>query len=309
MQYISLVFVAVAIAAVVAVCSVLMLLYRRCYFCVFLPLFLFLLLYIYIVLGFVTPNGEACITTNILMVKCMWKSEGIRNWKIKVENELSQVRREISIASAEIHRLEHHGKLTRKGKKNKTFLGRKRRKLKSAAQVYMCSLRNKKFAKELARKRKRKSQQETRKRWNNTYINQPTRIHISMRECITKDPDNPRPKVEDYLGTCDSGESHGNCFESLEQAETFWRPIWEIEGNGNADALSWLKEIESAMDTCCDIARQMNDDPICVCKDQIEKAIRKKKNWSAPGPDGICNYWFKKLTAMHQPFRPAQRLK
>ena len=169
-------------------------------------------------------------------------------------------------------------KLTRKGKKNKTFLGRKRRKLKSAAQVYMCSLRNKKFAKELARKRKRKSQQETRKRWNNTYINQPTRIHISMRECITKDPENPRPKVEDYLGTCDSGESHGNCFESLEQAETFWRPIWEIEGNGNADALSWLKEIESAMDTCCDIARQMNDDPICVCKDHIEKAIRKKKN-------------------------------
>ena len=69
-----------------------------------------------------------------------------------------------------------------------------------------------------------------------------------MRECISKDPENPRPKVEDYLqsGRCDRGESHGNYFESLEQAETFLRPNWEIEGNGNADAL-WLKEIESAM--------------------------------------------------------------
>ena len=137
MQYISLVFVAVAIAAVVAVCSVLMLLYRRCYFCVFLPLFLFLLLYIYIVLGFVTPNGEACITTNILMVKCMWKSEGIRNWKIKVENELSQVRREISIASAEIHRLQHHGKLTRKGKKNQKFLKEEKKVKISCSSLYV----------------------------------------------------------------------------------------------------------------------------------------------------------------------------
>ena len=127
MQYISLVFVAVAIAAVVAVCSVLMLLYRRCYFCVFLPLFLFLLLYIYIVLGFVTPHGEACITTKILMVKCMWKSEGIHNSKIKVESELSQVRREISIASAEIHRLEHHEK-THEKREEKSKISRKEEK-------------------------------------------------------------------------------------------------------------------------------------------------------------------------------------
>ena len=73
-----------------------------------------------------------------------------------------------------------------------------------------------------------------------------------------------------------------------------------MEGKGNPNA-AWLKEIESAMDACCAREGRKDDATIGISKDQITKTINKKKNWSAPGPDGICNYWLKKLTVLHKP--------
>ena len=33
-------------------------------------------------------------------------------------------------------------------------------------------------------------------------------------------------------------------------------------------------------------------------KDNVAIEIRKRKNWTAPGIDGIQNYWWKKLQAI-----------
>ena len=30
----------------------------------------------------------------------------------------------------------------------------------------------------------------------------------------------------------------------------------------------------------------------------VQNSIKKKKNWSAPGPDSIVNFWWKKLTSV-----------
>ena len=34
--------------------------------------------------------------------------------------------------------------------------------------------------------------------------------------------------------------------------------------------------------------------------DECTKTMKKKLNWSAPGPDRITNYWWKKATCLHQ---------
>ena len=33
--------------------------------------------------------------------------------------------------------------------------------------------------------------------------------------------------------------------------------------------------------------------------EQVRKIIKRKKNWSAPGPDRIANFWWKKATILH----------
>ena len=227
------------------------------------------------------------------------RSAKIPNWLRKLEKEIAQVRREISIASAEIYRLQNNGKLTKKGKKNQKHLREERKVKICCSSLYAFIEKQKASLKRLARKRRRKLKQERSKRWNNTYTNQPTRIHDALRQSISNDPENLRPKLSDYIKSANQQEEPEKCFESLLQAETFWRPIWENEGKGDPNA-TWLREIEIAMDDCCgDIESQIEGYHIRVNEDQIAKVIRKKRNWSAPGPDVICNYWVKKITVLH----------
>ena len=34
--------------------------------------------------------------------------------------------------------------------------------------------------------------------------------------------------------------------------------------------------------------------------DQVKKVIAKKRNWSAPGPGRIVNYWWKRAETLHE---------
>ena len=52
------------------------------------------------------------------MINRRERSAKIPNWLRKLEKEIALVRREISIASAEMYRLQNNRKLTKKGKKN-----------------------------------------------------------------------------------------------------------------------------------------------------------------------------------------------
>ena len=46
---------------------------------------------------------------------------------------------------------------------------------------------------------------------------------------------------------------------------------------------------------------------IFITYEAITKALKKKENWSALGPGGICNYWLKKLTTLHKPMADASQ--
>ena len=196
-------------------------------------------------------------------------------WLKKIEMIVVKTTKEISIATAEIHRLQSNGKLTRKGKKNQKYLKEERKVKISCSSLYAFIEKQKLSLKRLARKRKRKLKQTISKKWNNIYTSKPTRIHDTRRRCISQDPENLRPTIGDWIQYNNESDVQP-CFDSLHQAEVFWRPIWEMEGKGNPNA-AWLKEIESAMDACCAREGRKDDATIGISKDQITKTINKKK--------------------------------
>ena len=85
-----------------------------------------------------------------------------------------------------------------------------------------------------------------------------------------------------------------------------WEMLWITSSSRNFLETDLGKRMErwSRRDmTCCGaycgvIESQMGGYDIRVSEDKIGKV---KRNWSAPGPDAICNYWVKKITVLHQP--------
>ena len=84
-------------------------------------------------------------------------------------------------------------------------------------------------------------------------------------------------------------------FENIEEANEFWKDLWQ-ESTGDKDA-GWLQEVKAA------IWRQVpppeEEDWVLETSEAVA-VIKKKKNWSAPGPDRIANFWWKRATTLHQ---------
>ena len=59
----------------------------------------------------------------------------------------------------------------------------------------------------------------------------------------------------------------------------------------------WIEEVREAME---DVVPEVATDGWNLNAEQVTKIIKKKKNWSAPGPDRIANFWWKKATVLHK---------
>ena len=76
----------------------------------------------------------------------------------------------------------------------------------------------------------------------------------------------------------------------------FWKSLWETQGIGNTSAL-WLDEIRSAIR---DSVPEMMEEDFELSVDQAVRVISRKRNWSAPGPDRLVNFWWKRASAVHE---------
>ena len=85
-------------------------------------------------------------------------------------------------------------------------------------------------------------------------------------------------------------------FEDIGEAKGFWRSLWEEQGSEDENA-EWLKEIEEAI--------RQRVPPTSLEEWDLEtvaraKVISKKRNWSAPGPDRVVNFLWKRECAVHE---------
>ena len=78
---------------------------------------------------------------------------------------------------------------------------------------------------------------------------------------------------------------------NAEEAKKFWYDIWSEEGVYNENA-AWLKDIEASF------SRVEQQEEIEIDIDDVERGIRRMKNWKAPGPDGVQGFWFKKFSSV-----------
>ena len=85
-------------------------------------------------------------------------------------------------------------------------------------------------------------------------------------------------------------------FSDIAEAEGFWRTLWEESGSGDENA-EWLEEVEIAFSGR---VPRPSEEAWDLTSAEAVKVILKKKKWSAPGPDRVVNYWWKRACSLHE---------
>jgi hypothetical protein len=80
---------------------------------------------------------------------------------------------------------------------------------------------------------------------------------------------------------------------AMEEMEKFWRNIWGTRGEVNLES-EWLKDMETELSNQIQFPHEVS--PLTVYK--WKKLLAKRKNWTSPGPDGVQNYWIKKVSSL-----------
>ena len=80
----------------------------------------------------------------------------------------------------------------------------------------------------------------------------------------------------------------------MEDHVSFWGEIWEQEKL--TPEQPWMKEVERKLKE-----KIWNIQDFTVKLEDVREVIKKRKNWTAPGSDGIQNYWWKKFTSTWRP--------
>ena len=85
-------------------------------------------------------------------------------------------------------------------------------------------------------------------------------------------------------------EKHEGEMPEMEKFVEFWGGIWEqIEPTPN---MPWMEEVKAELSEKANIVSQFK-----ITEEKLRKETSKRKNWTAPGIDGIQNYWWKEFTS------------
>jgi hypothetical protein len=74
------------------------------------------------------------------------------------------------------------------------------------------------------------------------------------------------------------------------RVEEFWADILEREGHideRDAEVQDWKRTVQSS------VGDLQPDSKLCLDLARFRKIVKKAKPWTAPGPDGIVNFWWK----------------
>ena len=141
----------------------------------------------------------------------------------------------------------------------------------------------------LTKSRKRKIKNQEAREYNRMFQNNQSRVYNEFKDIIDQHEGEDLPIFKKIAKT-------RKYFEGKADVENFWKSLWEKEDSGNPNT-EWLIEYESLF---TNVVPEIHNGYLEIDSDLIWKAIRRKRNWSAPGPDGVVNFWLKKLTVIHK---------
>lgn len=85
---------------------------------------------------------------------------------------------------------------------------------------------------------------------------------------------------------------YGEGLPEIGEVTQFWANLWENPVQHSDDGM-WLAEEERQCNGVGDMTA------VVVTAQDVREATRYTRNWAAPGPDFVHNFWYKKLTTIH----------
>ena len=122
---------------------------------------------------------------------------------------------------------------------------------------------------------------------NQKFYADPGSIYATFGKMLESQADIDKPK---YDRVTQGTQVNNHTFTNIDEASSFWRSLWEEKGSGDTEA-EWIEEVREAME---DVVPEVPTDGGNLNAEQVTKIINRKKSWSAPGPDRIANFWWKK---------------
>ncbi|EFA85289.1 hypothetical protein PPL_02290 [Heterostelium album PN500] len=85
--------------------------------------------------------------------------------------------------------------------------------------------------------------------------------------------------------------------QTTTRAFEFWSQLWNPPSTEatNYDELEWIQRVKDSNQF-----KSIKETKFEIEGADISNYTKNKKNWSAPGPDGICNYWIKRIKRYHE---------
>ena len=228
-----------------------------------------------------------------------WKKKGdLRAGKTKLEErqkelyetEAGAIRKNMSITKAEIERLRANRKMSKKGKKNREKLLQELKNL-SVAELITDMDREK------SRLRKLNKGFWLSKKLEEAKLEDPKSVYSNFGKMLENQANSDRPV---YIKEVLEAEQSNNKFKNMEEASSFGRVLWEgknernFQVNSNTKA-EWVEEVREVMK---ELVPELPTKGFQLDTKDARKIISKKKNWSAPRPDGITNFWWKKAQGL-----------
>ena len=196
-------------------------------------------------------------------------NEGNRTER-KLKKEIKELRQRITKASNELHRRKIRRKATNKEKsiaKELRDLMQKEatsQNLLNAKEEWLDKLRYKKI-------KLLKYQEKQRRKMDNALFQRDQKV---------------------FFRSLEGSEAHEGDMPEMEKFVTFWGGIWERDDK--TPNMPWMQEVKQQLNS-----KVVEQSIFTITLDKIKKEVSKRKGWTAPGIDGIQNFWWKKFTATH----------
>ena len=210
------------------------------------------------------------------------------HWLDQLEKDVLEKRKLVSKCVAEKQRITENSRITRRTRRNRKEI----EKLIGTISLYsltklICKL--KAQVHRLAQTRKRKLKNQKARDWSNMFHNNQSQVFKQFKEMIDQTDEGTLPKFKEFKRV-------RKFFTNSEEVLNFWKSLWCKVDTGRPEA-EWLAEYTTLLESKIP---GVNGDNIEIDVNDVKNAIRKKRNWSSPGPDMIVNFWLKKLDVIYQ---------
>ena len=109
-----------------------------------------------------------------------------------------------------------------------------------------------------------------------------------------------RRDQKDFFWTLEALAKHEGEMLKMQRFVEFWGSIWKQ--NELIPNMPWMEEVKAKLGKRANLVSEF-----AITVENMKKEIVKRKNWTAPGIDGIQNFWWKKFEPTQKALRKSFR--